>query len=158
RIGTSCSTLLAIKNPGLKWAATRPGLTEEFIMDSQMIFSNRPLAMSSREIADLVESRHDNVRVNIERLASRAVIALPAMQEKAAAGRPAKGYVFSGEHGTRDRVIVGVERCPWLTGRRVERGQGVESRPHGTVPRTLPSAPRLAADLAEENNSPRLVV
>lgn len=37
--------------------------------------------MTSREIADLVGSRHDNVRVTIERLAERGVIALPAMQE-----------------------------------------------------------------------------
>jgi len=37
--------------------------------------------MSSREIADLVEARHDNVKVTIERLAGRGVISLPAMQE-----------------------------------------------------------------------------
>lgn len=33
--------------------------------------SAAPLTMSSREIADLVDSRHDNVRVTIERLAER---------------------------------------------------------------------------------------
>src|SRR5690606_5453920 len=97
-------------------------------MDSQMIFSNRPLAMSSREIADLVESRHDNVRVTIERLASRAVIALPAMQEKATAGRPAKEYIFSGEQGKRDSIIVVAQLCPEFTARLVDRWQELESR------------------------------
>lgn len=128
-------------------------------MDSQMIFSNRTLlAMSSREIADLVESRHDNVRVTIERLASRAVIALPAMQEKATAGRPAKEYIFSGEQGKRDSIIVVAQLCPEFTARLVDRWQELESRHHVTVPQTLPDALRLAADLAEQNNSLRLVV
>ena len=39
----------------------------------------RNVTMSSREIAELVGSRHDNVRVTIERLAARGVIELPAM-------------------------------------------------------------------------------
>lgn len=128
-------------------------------MDSQMIFSNRTLlAMSSREIADLVESRHDNVRVTIERLASRAVIALPAMQEKATAGRPAKEYIFSGEQGKRDSIIAVAQLCPEFTARLVDRWQELESRQHVTVPQSLPEALRLAADLAEQNNSLRLVV
>lgn len=33
-----------------------------------------PLTMSSQEITDLVESRHDNVKIAIERLAARRVI------------------------------------------------------------------------------------
>lgn len=37
--------------------------------------------MNSQDIAVLVESRHDNVRVSIERLAERGVIQLPPMQE-----------------------------------------------------------------------------
>lgn len=41
------------------------------------------LTMSSREIADLVESRHDNVKVTIERLVARGVIESPALQEMA---------------------------------------------------------------------------
>ncbi|HEJ5297395.1 TPA: hypothetical protein SL687_006709, partial [Pseudomonas aeruginosa] len=45
-------------------------------------FGGQAATMTSREIADLVGSRHDNVRVTIERLAERGVIALPAMQEK----------------------------------------------------------------------------
>lgn len=40
-----------------------------------------PLTMSSKEIADLLDVRHDNVKVTIERLVNRGVIDLPAMQE-----------------------------------------------------------------------------
>jgi phage regulator Rha-like protein len=35
------------------------------------------VTMTSREIADLVESRHDKVKQSIERLAGRGVIGLP---------------------------------------------------------------------------------
>lgn len=38
------------------------------------------VSMTSVEIAALVGSRHDNVKVSIERLAERGVIRLPAMQ------------------------------------------------------------------------------
>lgn len=37
--------------------------------------------MSSLEIAELVESRHDKVRLSIQRLANRGVIQLPPMGE-----------------------------------------------------------------------------
>ena len=57
--------------------------------------------MTSREIAELVNSRQDSVRRTIERLAERGVIALPPLVEKSTAGRPAVEYVFSGEQGKR---------------------------------------------------------
>ena len=109
--------------------------------------------MSSREIADLVESRHDNVRVTIERLAERGVIALPAMQEKPTGGRPSVEYVFSGEKGKRDSLVVVAQLSPEFTGRLVDRWQELESqaaRPPIAIPQSLPEALRLAADLAEQ--------
>lgn len=39
------------------------------------------LTMSSRETAELVEKRHDNVKRTIETLADRAVIQLPPLVE-----------------------------------------------------------------------------
>ena len=109
--------------------------------------------MSSREIAELVESRHDNVRVTIERLAERGVIALPAMQEKPTGGRPSVEYVFSGEKGKRDSLVVVAQLSPEFTGRLVDRWQELESqaaRPPIAIPQSLPEALRLAADLAEQ--------
>ena len=109
--------------------------------------------MSSREIAELVESRHDNVRVTIERLAERGVIALPAMQEKPTGGRPSVKYVFSGEKGKRDSLVVVAQLSPEFTGRLVDRWQELESqaaRPPIAIPQSLPEALRLAADLAEQ--------
>lgn len=84
--------------------------------------------MSSREIAELVESRHDNVRVTIERLAERGVIALPAMQEKASGGRPSREYVFCGEKGKRDSIVVVAQLSPEFTARLVDRWQELEEQ------------------------------
>lgn len=86
-------------------------------------------AMSSREIAELVGARHDNVRRTIERLAGKAVIALPPTEEKPTAGRPAVEYVFRGEQGKRDSYVVVAQLCPEFTARLVDRWQELEARP-----------------------------
>lgn len=73
-------------------------------------------SMSSEEIADLVGSRHDNVKITIERLVDRQVIHSPAMQEKSnSQGRPGMEYVFSGEQGKRDSIIVVAQLSPEFT-------------------------------------------
>ena len=48
--------------------------------------------MSSREIAELVEKRHDNVKRTIETLVTRGAIASPQIEEKSTAGRPVVEY------------------------------------------------------------------
>ena len=108
------------------------------------------MTMSSREVAELVGSRHDNVRVAIERLAERRVIALPAMQEKPTAGRPAIEYVFAGERGKRDSIIVVAQLSPEFTAALVDRWQALEAQQAPRIPETLAAALRLAADQAEQ--------
>ena len=111
-------------------------------------------SITSREIAELVESRHDNVRVTIERLVERGTIALPASQEKATGGRPSLEYVFSGEQGKRDSIVVVAQLSPEFTARLVDRWQELENRaaqPQFAIPQNLPDALRLAADLADQN-------
>jgi phage regulator Rha-like protein len=97
-------------------------------MEQMIASGNASLTMSSREIAELVESRHDNVRVTIERLAEKGVIALPAMQEKATGGRPSIEYEFSGEQGKRDSIIVVAQLSPEFTARLVDRWQELEKK------------------------------
>ncbi len=60
-------------------------------------YSTVARTMSSQEIADLVNSRHDSVKRAIERLAARGVIDIPPMVEKPTGGRPVEEYVFSGK-------------------------------------------------------------
>ncbi|HFK8590462.1 Rha family transcriptional regulator [Pseudomonas aeruginosa] len=112
-------------------------------------FGGQAATMTSREIADLVGSRHDNVRVTIERLAERGVIALPAMQEKPTAGRPTQEYVFTGDQGKRDSIIVVAQLCPEFTARLVDRWQELEqqaSRPLTAAEQLLASV-QLTVDL-----------
>ena len=109
-------------------------------------------SMTSKDIADLVGSRHDNVRVAIERLAERGVIALPATQEKPTAGRPSLEYVFFGEQGKRYSIVVVAQLSPEFTARLVDRWQELESFASmpAMLPRTFAEALRLAADLEEQ--------
>ncbi|WP_418352538.1 phage antirepressor KilAC domain-containing protein [Serratia fonticola] len=106
------------------------------------------LAMTSLEIAELVESRHDNVKRTIESLVSKGVIAFPQTEEKPTAGRPVSYYVFEGEKGKRDSIIVVAQLSPEFTARLVDRWRELEGK--GRTPQTFSEALRLAADLEDE--------
>jgi phage regulator Rha-like protein len=83
--------------------------------------------MTSREIADLVSVRHDNVRRTIEALAERGVITLPQIEEKPTAGRPSLVYVFTGAAGKRDSIVTVAQLSPEFTARLVDRWQELEN-------------------------------
>ncbi|ELY2914021.1 Rha family transcriptional regulator, partial [Cronobacter sakazakii] len=114
--------------------------------------NDHPLVMTSIEIAELVEKRHDNVKRTIESLIERGTIASPQIEEKPTAGRPVSVYVFEGEQGKRDSIIVVAQLSPEFTARLVDRWQELETQLSQPVriPQSLPEALRLAADLAEK--------
>lgn len=114
---------------------------------------NGEASITSREIADLVGSRHDNVRVAIERLVGRGLIALPAVQEISTGGRPSLEFLFSGEDGKRDSIVVVAQLSPEFTARLVDRWRELEEvvqKSRFAIPQSLPDALRYAADLAEQ--------
>ncbi len=79
--------------------------------------------MSSHEIADLVESRHDNVKRTIERLAERGVIQLPPLEEvKNRLGQQVVEYRV----GKRDSYVIVAQLSPEFTARLVDRWQKLE--------------------------------
>ena len=93
---------------------------------------NNTITMTSREIAELVDSRHDNVRTSIERLAQNGVIRLPSVQISEIInnlGLPQKvsEYVFTGEQGKRDSIVVVAQLSPEFTARLVDRWQELEA-------------------------------
>lgn len=99
---------------------------------TEMLVVNKA-RMTSSEIAELVGSRHDNVKVTIERLAKKGVIRLPAMQDfekinnlglKTNVGV----YIFEGEQGKRDSIIVVAQLCPEFTARLVDRWMELEEQ------------------------------
>lgn len=89
-------------------------------------------SMNSLEIAELVDSRHDKVKQSIERLAEKGVIALPPMGNvvKITNNREYSSdvYVFTGEQGKRDSIIVVAQLCPEFTARLVDRWQELEAQ------------------------------
>lgn len=60
---------------------------------------NATLSMTSLEIADLVDARHDNVKRTVERLVTRMAITLPPLEEIRTSTKPATVYEFVGEQG-----------------------------------------------------------
>ncbi|HGB5188560.1 TPA: hypothetical protein ACIVM6_004595 [Salmonella enterica subsp. salamae serovar 21:z10:z6] len=94
---------------------------------------NSEPSMTSSEIADLVGSRHSDVKRSIERLAERGVIQLPPM---ANCGRInglglsqySTRYLFEGEQGRRDSIVVVAQLSPEFTGRMVDRWQELERK------------------------------
>ncbi len=83
--------------------------------------------MSSREIADLVESRHDKVKQSIERLVARGVIVQPPLGEEPlidAMGRARAEGVY--RLCKRDSYIVVAQLSPEFTARLVDRWDELE--------------------------------
>ncbi|WP_062359808.1 Rha family transcriptional regulator [Vreelandella aquamarina] len=82
------------------------------------------LTMSSRDIAELVESRHDKVKQSIERLAERGLITFTPVGEKSTGGRPATVYRV----GKRDSYVIVAQLSPEFTARLVDRWQELEEQ------------------------------
>jgi phage antirepressor YoqD-like protein len=91
-----------------------------------MITIDNPIRMTSREIADLVELRHDNVKRSIEKLISDGVISHPQIEDgiKAANGVMEKQYVIC----KRDSYVIVAQLSPAFTARLVDRWQELESK------------------------------
>ncbi|MBF7694176.1 phage antirepressor KilAC domain-containing protein [Acinetobacter pollinis] len=85
-------------------------------------------SMTSLEISELVNKRHDNVKRTVDNLVKQAVITSPQIEEKSTAGRPSTFFVFSGEQGKRDSIIVVAQLCPEFTARLVDRWQELEAQ------------------------------
>lgn len=94
---------------------------------------NGTASITSREIAELVDSRHPDVMRSIQRLAKAGTIRIPpvAFSERINnLGHPVQDehYLFSGEQGKRDSIIVVAQLCPAFTARLVDRWQELEKR------------------------------
>lgn len=118
------------------------------------LMNGNAIKMTSIEISELVGSRHDKVKQSIERMAARGVIRNPPMVvfekiNNLGLLRGVEAYVFEGEQGKRDSIIVVAQLSPEFTARLVDRWRELEEAAVN-IPKTLPEALRLAADLAEQ--------
>lgn len=87
-------------------------------------------SITSLEISELVEKRHDNVKRAIETLVNQGVISLPQIEDvkiqRTRREEITTVYVFTGEQGKRDSIIVVAQLCPEFTARLVDRWQELE--------------------------------
>ncbi|MFU9819453.1 phage antirepressor KilAC domain-containing protein [Acinetobacter radioresistens] len=113
-------------------------------------FNHNQNSMTSLEIAELVQSRHDKVKQSIERLAERGVIAQPPMVDgiKSANGVIPKLFLFSGEQGKLDSITVVAQLCPEFTAALVKRWYELENQ--NKLPQSFAEALQLAADQAKQ--------
>ncbi|MEH8048601.1 Rha family transcriptional regulator, partial [Gallibacterium anatis] len=108
------------------------------------------ITMSSREIAELVEARHDSVKRTVERLQDKGLIQLtPLVEVKNHLGQTVLEYQLI----KRDTYVVVAQLCPEFTARLVDRWQELEAQQANnafSIPQTLSQALRLAAEQAEK--------
>lgn len=102
------------------------------MMKNQITLTGQQLSMNHKQIADLVGSRPDNVKVSIERLAERGVIRLPATQEIEEINNlglivTREYYNFEGDVGKRDSIVVVAQLCPEYTAQLVDNWQALEN-------------------------------
>jgi phage regulator Rha-like protein len=108
--------------------------------------------MSSREIAEFLHARHDNVKRTIERLSEKTVVRFTPSEETSHEGpgsRPMAVYLVN----KRDSFVVVAQLSPEFTAALVDRWQELESEvfSYTEIPTSFAEALRLAADQAEQN-------
>jgi|GEM_PF-2931937 len=107
--------------------------------------------MTSQEIADLVESRHSNVKRTIDRLIYAQIIGQPPMENGLSTDAQGKTRKTSMYLLTkRDSYVIVAQLSPAFTARLVDRWQALENAP---PPVALTGPQLMAAALIEANTT-----
>lgn len=113
----------------------------------ELITTNPSTTMSSREIAELTEKRHDNVTQLIRRLIADQILT-PEIQELDYEHRGNTYKQF--QLNKRDSLVVVARLSPEFTAAVVDRWQELESQQAPKIPQTMSEALQLAADQARQ--------
>lgn len=117
---------------------------------NSIVFAGQQLTMSSREIADLVEARHNDVISTIERLFAKGLLrSTRKTRREETGGRPIEVYDLI----ERDTHLVVSGYSDEHRARVIDRWQELEAKqaPAFAIPKSMSEALRLAADLSEQN-------
>lgn len=95
-------------------------------MNTLALVGGSAATMTSREIAGLVEQRHDNVKRTIDTLGAKGVITLPQIEEVPNDG-PGPKMIGIYNLDKRSSLIVVAQLCPEFTARIVDRWQELEA-------------------------------
>ncbi|MGG5837855.1 phage antirepressor KilAC domain-containing protein [Huaxiibacter chinensis] len=105
------------------------------------------LMMSSREISELVKSKHGDVKRSAERLVAGGLLTAPLAQfDFTHNGNVYQEYRFN----KRDSLVIVARLSPEFTAAVVDRWQELESGSTPSIPKSFSEALRLAADLEEQ--------
>ena len=105
------------------------------------------MMMSSLEISQLIDARHDNVKTTIERLVSKGVIQLPSSKKvenpvSTSNNKFTTAYIFEGEQGRRDSILVvsriSVEFMAAVVDRWMELERAAQDSPPQSEPAHVP--------------------
>lgn len=113
----------------------------------QILSSSNTLTMSSREIAELVQSRHGDVYRSIERLIARGAIGGYAPTPYTHEQNQVQYLEY--QVGKRDSYVIVAQLSPEFTAKLVDRWMLLEQQAQAGLPQTFAEALRLAADQAE---------
>ena len=103
--------------------------------------------MSSRDLAQLADKRHDNVRRTMDTLSDKGIITVTQTEEpQPGGGKPTTVYHV----GKRDSFVVMAQLSPEFTARLVDRWQELEAKQAPAIPQTSAEALQLAADQAKQ--------
>ncbi|HGY0709311.1 DNA-binding protein [Vibrio cholerae] len=112
------------------------------------VMTQQEVTMSSREIAELTQSRHDSVKRSMERMSSNGIISFtPLVEPTVGGGKPTTVYHVN----KRNSYVVVAQLSPEFTAALVDRWQELENANQFRIPKSLPEALQLAADLAKQN-------
>lgn len=114
-------------------------------MNNLSISKNEVLTMSSKEIAAVVQSRHDSVKRTMMTLQDKGLITFTHTVEKGE-GRPAAVLHVN----KRDSYVVVAQLSPEFTAVLVDRWQELESKQQPQIPTNFAEALQLAADQAKK--------
>jgi phage antirepressor YoqD-like protein len=123
-------------------------------IEMQLATIGQQPTMSSREIAELLEKQHSNIKISAERLTEKGVIGTLALQEFTHNGNTYTEYLLN----KRDSLILVAQNSPEFTARIVDRWQELEAQQMAAVPQTFAAALRLAAEQAEKIEQQQLLI
>ena len=105
------------------------------------LYAQAVKTMTSREIAAVVEKRHDNVKRTIETLAAKGIFTLPQIEETSfldSAGKKQRTTEY--RVCKRDSYVIVAQLSPEFTARLVDRWQELEAQQQAPQPAfTLPT-------------------
>lgn len=123
-------------------------------MNMMTQFNHNQQSITSLDISELVQSRHDDTKRSTMRLVDRGVIACPplAVVQKEANNRTynVEVYIFSGEQGKLDSITLVAQLCPEFTAALVKRWYELENQNVVQLPQSFSEALQLAADQARQ--------